>query len=281
MADTKGKAVDSALVRGYTAKILKSSIFLASKRMRRFLQFAVESALAGHEAELKEYVLGIEVFDRAMDSFDPRIDPIVRVEARRLRSKLKAYYQSEGRGDRVIIDMPSGAYVPHIRLRATGLIPLPLPDASARPTIVVMPFTDLDANQETEYFSQGLTEELIHALTNMDGLRVIAARDRLGTEFDGTGLLEGSVRTSGNRVRVMVRFIDTATGYYIWSESYDRHIEEILEIQDEISRAIVTTCRSRLATESARARTADFRGDIRSIGDVAFNRAAGWTGAAA
>src|SRR5258706_645890 len=109
--DDHRDAVDCALVRSHTAKILGSPAFSGSERMSRFLRFAVESALAGRGAELKEYPLGIEIFDRR-ETFDPRIDPIVRVEARRLRSKLKAYYEGEGSGDSIIIELPTGGYVP-------------------------------------------------------------------------------------------------------------------------------------------------------------------------
>ena len=79
--------------------------------MSRFLRFTVERALDGKSEQLKEYVLGVEVFDRGA-SYDPRVDPIVRVEARRLRSKLQKYYESEGLGDEVVIDLPKGNYAP-------------------------------------------------------------------------------------------------------------------------------------------------------------------------
>ena len=79
--------------------------------MARFLRFAVEHALCGRADDLKEYVIGVEVFDRSAE-YDPRVDPIVRVEARRLRSKLKAYYEGEGSGDSVVIEFLSGSYAP-------------------------------------------------------------------------------------------------------------------------------------------------------------------------
>ena len=92
-------------------KILASSGFIHSDRMARFLRFAVDQALKGRAGDLKEIILGMEVFDRPA-SFDPRSDTIVRVEARRLRSKLKEYYDGEGRGDPVLIGFPKGTYVP-------------------------------------------------------------------------------------------------------------------------------------------------------------------------
>src|SRR5580704_10571856 len=97
-------------------RILVSKAFATSARMSRFLRFAVERALRGESEQLKEYVLGVEVFDRR-PSYDPRVDPIVRVEARRLRSKLESYYDSEGRGDELIIEFPKGTYAPVFRER--------------------------------------------------------------------------------------------------------------------------------------------------------------------
>ena len=98
-------------IRTQLDRILASPGFVHSDRMVRFLRFTVEQALKGHASELKETILGMEVFDRP-SSFDPRTDTIVRVEARRLRSKLKEYYEGEGRGDAVRIDFPKGSYVP-------------------------------------------------------------------------------------------------------------------------------------------------------------------------
>src|ERR1041385_6529413 len=94
-----------AQVRDQVQRVLASSMFARSERMTRFLCFAVEHALAGSGAPIKEYVIGMEVFDRTSD-YDPRVDPIVRVEARRLRAKLKAYYASDGAGDPILIELP-------------------------------------------------------------------------------------------------------------------------------------------------------------------------------
>lgn len=85
--------------------------------MRRFLDFTIGECLAGRADVLKEYVIGVEVFDRPV-SHDPRIDPIVRVEARRLRGKLRAFYQADGAGDELLIEYPRGSYVPQFKLRS-------------------------------------------------------------------------------------------------------------------------------------------------------------------
>src|SRR5215470_85548 len=98
-------------VRAQLTRVLGSKVFCHSDRMSRFLRLAVEATLHQEQSELKEYLLGVEVFDRNGD-YDPRVDPIVRVEARRLRSKLAQYYETEGRNDPILIALPRGSYVP-------------------------------------------------------------------------------------------------------------------------------------------------------------------------
>ena len=99
-------AIDS-LVR----KIVSSRAMARSERLARFLEYTVSETLAGNSGQIKEFVLGVEVFGRTRD-YDPRLDPIVRVEARRLRMKLRKYYDTEGRDDRIRIEYPKGATFP-------------------------------------------------------------------------------------------------------------------------------------------------------------------------
>jgi tetratricopeptide (TPR) repeat protein len=105
------EALDPGDIHSQLERILASKTFSRSPRISRFLTFVVEQTLAGQEDKLKEYLLGVEVFNR-LDSFDPRIDSIVRVEARRLRYKLERYYEAEGQNDSVLILFRKGCYVP-------------------------------------------------------------------------------------------------------------------------------------------------------------------------
>src|SRR6185436_16958467 len=98
-------------VRRQLDRLLASSVFANAGRISRFLKFVVEQTLAGEGERLKEYVIGVEVFDRDA-SYDPRLDSIVRVEAARLRSKLAQYYAGEGREDAVVLSLPKGGYAP-------------------------------------------------------------------------------------------------------------------------------------------------------------------------
>lgn len=101
------------LVRRHLDTIAVSSGFANSGRLTRFLRFAVEAKLCGEESRLKELTIGRDVFDRGND-FDPRLDPIVRVEARRLRRRLEEFYRDAGRPEPIRIDFPKGGYVPSI-----------------------------------------------------------------------------------------------------------------------------------------------------------------------
>ena len=93
------------------ARITKSPPLVSSPSLCRFLRYIVEETLAGRESGIKEQVLGLEVFDRGND-FNPRLDPIVRVQARNLRSRMAKYYEGPGKYDPILIELPKGTYVP-------------------------------------------------------------------------------------------------------------------------------------------------------------------------
>jgi serine/threonine-protein kinase len=252
-------AVSCSAVRQQVEKILAHGLFIRSARMARFLRLVVEYALEGKAADLKEYLIGVEVFDRN-NRYDPRVDPIVRVEARRLRSKVKAYYEGAGRADTILVEFVPGSYQPRITLRTMTAANQPAPKPAPDPvTIAVLPFVNLSANPDDEYFSDGLTEELIHAFTQLEGMRVVAwdsaARlrgrqqdvDAIRRQLKVGAALTGSVRIAGHSLRVRAQLIDTADGVYLWSETFDRQLEDVFAIQEEIARAIVRTLRLQLA----------------------------------
>ena len=107
--------VTPEIIRRVLHKILANELFARSSRQGRFLRFTVEETLAGRGPDLKQYVIGLKVFDRT-GSFDPQSDPIVRVGAMRVRAKLKAYYETEGREDSIVLEFPCG-YMPVFRWR--------------------------------------------------------------------------------------------------------------------------------------------------------------------
>jgi Tol biopolymer transport system component len=128
---------DGETVRAQLGRILCSTVFVSSPRMSKFLRFVVETTLDGKSESIKEYVIAIEVFDKAAD-YDPQTDSTVRTEAGKLRARLARYYETEGNGDPVIIRIPKGCYVPVFEPRANGAcsepdLPKPEPPPGRRP----------------------------------------------------------------------------------------------------------------------------------------------------
>jgi serine/threonine-protein kinase len=131
----------------------------------------------------------------------------------------------------------------------------------AAPSIAVLPFRDMSPQGDQDYFCEGMAEELINALTQIEGLRVVARTSafqfkgkdldvrEIGEQLGVSTVLEGSVRKSGNRVRVTAQLVSVADGYHLWSEKFDREMEDIFSIQDEISLAIVDKLKVRLLGE--------------------------------
>jgi len=125
------------------------------------------------------------------------------------------------------------------------------PAGSGKPSIAVLPFESMSADPEDEFFATGLSEEIINALAHLDGLDVAARtssfsfkgkqRDvrEIGEQLGVSAVLEGSVRRAGDRLRITAQLINAADGYHMWSERYDREMEDIFAIQDEITEAIV------------------------------------------
>ena len=109
-----GDDVSEEAIREQLSRILESAVFAQSERLSRFLRFTIEITLAGDGEQLKEYLIGTEVYDRK-PPYHPNIDSIVRSEARRLRSKLKEYYESVGKNDPVFVYYRIGSYVPVFR----------------------------------------------------------------------------------------------------------------------------------------------------------------------
>jgi serine/threonine-protein kinase len=138
--------------------------------------------------------------------------------------------------------------------------------SNPQPSIAVLPFENMSGDKENEYFSDGLAEEIINALTRIPGLKVIARTSafafkgkhddvrRIAEVLGVTTVLEGSVRKSGSRVRVTAQLITAADGSHLWSERYDREMTDVFAIQDEIAAAITEALHIKLAATTRRQR---------------------------
>jgi serine/threonine-protein kinase len=166
--------------------------------------------------------------------------------ARDLAFALRVLDRSGGRGERE-------DSAPRVSSGSSG----PVAGASEA-SVAVLPFRNMSPDPEAEYFSDGITEEIISVLSHIASLRVAArtscfafkGRDtdvrNIGRELGVRTVLEGSVRQAGRRLRIHAQLVDVATGYHLWSERYDRELEDVFAVQDEIARSIAETLEPRL-----------------------------------
>jgi TolB-like protein len=226
-------------IRQQLDRMLQSKEFVQSARLSKFLQFVVEHALTGNEGHLKEYVIGSEVYDRK-PPYHPSMDSIVRTEARRLRAKIKDYYQTEGKEDLVYVYLRPGSYVPAFQYKEALVGAEHTGDVescswSAKGSAVVaaiLPFNDLSGTPLSSKYAQGIPEELAYILMRTQACRVLSpsstahlggqpgdpavVMSRVGAQI----AFEGSVREEGNRIRVTARIVDAA-GFQLWTMRLD------------------------------------------------------------
>ena len=166
--------------------------------------------------------------------------------------------------------------------------PQPEPTAAPAPprsSVAVLPFADMSPEKDQEYFGDGIAEEILNVLAKADRLRVPARTSsfafkgknvdvrEIGQTLGVAAVLEGSIRKSGNRVRVTAQLIEVESGYHLWSERYDRELNDVFEIQDDIAHAIGEALDVRLAGDAVRAPTQDMRAyDYYLRGRQHFNR---------
>jgi serine/threonine-protein kinase len=213
-------------VRKQLDRILASTSFASSRRMSRFLRFTLLEVLAGRADWLKESLIGVEVFDRD-PAYDPRLDSIVRVEARRLRAKLRDYYLGAGRHDPVVVELPVGHYVPCVRRNRSAGAATAMHGTAL---VLVRPFACLGGGDES--FGLGVTQEIVHALMQVAGVRVISSNGPApGSSFE----VEGNVRRQGDRVRIWARILHHPEGLYVWSESWDRQLHDPFVMQEQVA----------------------------------------------
>lgn len=261
-ANSAGDPVPAAAVREQLARIVNSAGFVSSARLCRFLTHVVDRTIQGELDDLKEFSIAIEVFDRTSE-YDPNIDAIVRVEARRLRAKLKAYYEEgPGTSDPILIALRPGSYVPIFRsLKSTQPGEHEQFAAAIQPSrasIAVLPFVNMSPEPEQDYFCDGISEEIINSLTRVSGLRVIARTSafqfkgvpidirEVGQRLGADLVIEGSVRKAGHQLRITAQAIQADAGHHLWSETFRRELKDVFAIQEEIAQSVVELLRLHL-----------------------------------
>jgi TolB-like protein len=263
-------------------RALASANFARSERLSRFLRFVVERHLAGRDDELKESVIAMEVFGNR--DYDPKQDSIVRTEAGRLRARLAEYYVGPGSGEPVVFELPKGGYVPVFRKMEEA--PVPRKNAfrqswllsmlavggvallaagwwwvhtkSTPIAIAVLPLQNLNQDTASDYFADGLTDEVIRNLSSIEGLAVRSQTSsfafkgktrnlhEVGKQLAADYILEGSVLRSGQHLRIDAQLVRVHDDVTLWSDKYDRELTDVFAIQEEISHGIVNSLRLKL-----------------------------------
>ena len=194
---------------------------------------------------------------RINPDMSPKLEEIINKCLEKDRN-LRYQHSSEIRADLQRIKRAADSNKPY----AAGQIPTGGP--AKHQSIAVLPFTNMSSDPENEFFADGITEEIINALAQIPDLRVAARTSAfsfkgkqadlrsVGASLNVRTVVEGSVRKSGNRLRIQAQLINVSDGYHLWSERYDRELQDIFEVQDEIARTIASRLRVTLGVNSAK-----------------------------
>ncbi len=246
---------ESDEVRTQVERLLATEAFSRSDSLSRFLRFVVEETLAGKGKQLKARTIAIKALDRDND-FDPQKDPIVRIQAGRLRRLLEEYYEEGGVPDPIHIELPKGRYEPTFSRVNESLTTTDIgkPLIPHGPSVAVVPFIDLDANGVGDYFGVGLTQELITVLTTFQELTVIAVPStktdsvnppalKLGAELGVRFVLSGAFRRSAETLLLRFQLIDSASDAIVWAEKIKCgwDASELFDLEEQIAQRVATT----------------------------------------
>ena len=221
----------SESIRHQLNRILTSPEFRATDAQRSFLTFVVETSLSGRSHEIKGYTVATQVFGRG-ENFDQATDPIVSIQANKLRRALERYYLVAGQNDPIRIDIPKGTYVPvfdtpddpgalqpstqYRNTRASG--------ASAWPTILVQSFENLTGKQKLDSIGIGIATEIALEITRYQEVRVLMQRargdQRRAADSGARFVLCGSIKKDVTGLKIIASLIDGSTGIHLWGDSY-------------------------------------------------------------
>ncbi len=260
-------------VRSQLGELLASPQFKGKDRSQRLLRYLVEECLQGRAAGLKQYSIALDVFGRDAD-FDPRVDPVVRTEAAKLRRALAEYNAIERQEDRIRFEIPKGAYLVTFQIieqvqqaRATN-------DKNRKhyrkPRIAVLPVENLNADPNAELFAIGFAHGLITALAEFQSIEVIGHHTvnqfrgknidlrTVAAELDVDLFVGSNLRWAADRFRLSVALTDATRLTTVWSETHDRRwsTRAIFDLEEEISAVVSARLASRYATTSGSIRRA-------------------------
>jgi len=245
------QAVSGNEVRKQLQRLLANTTFRATEAQRSFLSFVVEKTLAGETDEIKGYTVATRVFGRRED-FDQSTDPIVSIQANKLRRALEHYYLTAGQQDPLRIGMPKGTYVPKFE-RQTAVQsgagrPKDRAEAdlieSAWPTVLVQLFQNLTGDPDLDYLAHGLTTELATEITRYQDIRVLmvnaATPGKRASDSGARFTIDGSVRKDAQGIKVAVGLNDTRTGVRLWGDTHrcDLEAARLISFQEQVARVV-------------------------------------------
>jgi len=231
-------------------RILSSPEFHATDMQRKFLEFIITETLAGNAHEIKGYTVATCVFGRKVD-FDLNNDPIVSIQANKLRCSLERYYLTVGQNDPVRFDIPKGTYVPVFTQQCTiesggSLVDNPAVQTcvdGSWPTLMVRPFQNLTGDPDFKYLIIGLTVELSTELSRYQDVRVLIYKpEKLGSDIDARFAVEGSVRFDASGIiKIDVHLIDLSKNMLIWGYTHCSEFEpaRIIHFQEQVAQIVV------------------------------------------
>jgi adenylate cyclase len=248
-------------IRAELQRVLASPQFETSERNRRFLEYVIEETLAGRAGRIKGYNIATQVFGRDVN-FDPQLDPVVRMEARRLRRSLERFYLTDSKGSSIRIAMPKGGYVPEFRnisnLGATAggaAYAYPSNRSSARPrgTSIAVARFEAEGDQSIFlHFNHGFTDQIMVGLSKYPQLSVFGPGSTMrkaprngfepaSTDADFDFVVTGSTALFGGVVNVKVVLVEVGSDRVLWGQAFEEKLEpgKILGLRDELANGIV------------------------------------------
>ena len=233
-------------------RVQTSPDFHATDQQREFFQFVVWETLAGRSHEIKGYTVATRVFGRGQD-FDPTYDPIVSIQANKLRRALERYYLTAGKRDSIRIDIPKGTYVPtfHEQAGVETKDSTPISGKSSRkrfegswPTVLILPFQNLTGDPGMNYLGIGLATELAVEVARFQEIRVLLCclegHETMPSEGGARFTLGGNIRKDRVGIKVAVHLVDTTTNTQIWGDMHRSDLEtaNLIAFQEEIAQVI-------------------------------------------
>ena len=232
-------------------KITSSPEFHVTEQQLDFLNFVVSEALHGRSTELKGYLVATKVFGRTAE-FDASSDPIVSIQANKLRRALERYYLVEGQRDPIRIDIPKGAYIPTFEWMTPIKADQDQGDSEVEtlpedswPTILVQPFKNMTGDPEQNFLGLGISTELAIEISCFENVRVIYPREGTAAS-DKTGefrfLLDGQIFNDTEGIKLAVYLIDTKAGTQLWGDTCSTGLssEEIFSFKEQVVRGVAT-----------------------------------------